>query len=190
VTRAARSPALFDPWRVLGVRDDATPAEIRRGFRHAALRHHPDRNHGDPSAAERFREAHDAYELLMQMHQGAAARTRRAPERPYRVRCVVVGTDLVGVLPEAAGQPGRWVPIELLAAKTCPCCLGEGGETVTRALVLTRFVECTACDGVGLLRVERRLKVRLPATPARALRLRGRGISVANRRGDAILQLG
>lgn len=179
---------MFDPWRVLGVRDDATQGELRRAFRRAALRHHPDRNPGDPRAAERFREAREAFELLERMHC-APRKAPRAPDRPLRVRCQVVGPDLVGVLPAAAGQPGRWVQLELLAAKPCPSCLGEGGKRVPHALVLTRFVECAACDGVGLLRVERRLRVHVPLRPAGALRLRGRGVLVQETRGDAILRI-
>lgn len=46
---------------VLGVGPAASPAELRRAFREAAKRAHPDRPGGD---AERFREAVEAYRLL------------------------------------------------------------------------------------------------------------------------------
>ncbi|UJR81329.1 DnaJ domain-containing protein [Sandaracinus amylolyticus] len=178
----------FDPHRILGVRDDATPDEIRRAFRAAALRHHPDRNPGDPHAARRFRDARAAYETLMRMHDGTPRERTRA-DRPLRVRCVLVGVDLVGIIPEALREPGRWIALELLAARTCPACLGEGGEHVARSFFRTERVECGACDGVGLVRVERRLRVRVPVVPARALRLRGRGVAIGAHRGDAILEI-
>ncbi len=56
MTRRARA--------ILGVRDGAAGGEIKRAFRRAARRHHPDRNPGDPGAAARFRDAVAAYRLL------------------------------------------------------------------------------------------------------------------------------
>jgi molecular chaperone DnaJ len=187
---------LLEPHRILGVRDDATPAEIRTAFRRAAMRHHPDRNPGDAGAAERFRIARAAYEELLRREAcSRAPRRRAAPDRPLRIRCLVVGGDLVGTLPEAVQEPGRWVAVELLAASTCVHCGGEGGEDVERsflmdALHVTHRIECNACDGIGLLRVERRLRIRVPTLPARALRLRGRGVAAAGARGDVILEIG
>jgi molecular chaperone DnaJ len=52
-------------YRVLGVPVRASQEEIKRAFRLLALRWHPDRNPHDPFAAERFREALDAYENLI-----------------------------------------------------------------------------------------------------------------------------
>lgn len=49
---------------VLNVTVDASQDEIRRAWRGLALRDHPDKNPGDPSAAVRFRDATDAYKAL------------------------------------------------------------------------------------------------------------------------------
>src|SRR5690606_32510045 len=38
--------------------------DIRRAFRKLAAKHHPDRNPGDPSAEERFKEINEAYTVL------------------------------------------------------------------------------------------------------------------------------
>lgn len=53
-----------DFYDVLGVARDATPDDIKRAYRQAALRYHPDRNSDDPDAEEKFKEASAAYEVL------------------------------------------------------------------------------------------------------------------------------
>lgn len=52
-----------DYYEVLGVSRGATPDEIKRAYRQAALKYHPDRNR-EPGAEERFKEAAEAYEVL------------------------------------------------------------------------------------------------------------------------------
>ncbi len=52
-----------DYYEVLGVSRDASPEEIKRAYRKAALKYHPDRNKS-PDAEERFKEAAEAYEVL------------------------------------------------------------------------------------------------------------------------------
>ena len=58
------SPTRRDPYEVLGVQRDADLDAIRRAYRERALRDHPDRNPGDAVAAERFKEASEAYATL------------------------------------------------------------------------------------------------------------------------------
>jgi DnaJ-class molecular chaperone len=53
-----------DPYTVLGVSRTATEAEIKKAFRTLAKENHPDTNANNPKAAERFKEANAAYELL------------------------------------------------------------------------------------------------------------------------------
>ena len=53
-----------DPYESLGVPKEATADDIRRAYRHLARKHHPDANPDDPAAGERFKEIHQAYELL------------------------------------------------------------------------------------------------------------------------------
>jgi molecular chaperone DnaJ len=52
-----------DYYEVLGVGRDATPEQIKRAYRQAALKYHPDRNK-EPGTEERFKEAAEAYEVL------------------------------------------------------------------------------------------------------------------------------
>lgn len=51
--------------RILDIEDSASPEDIQHDYRHLALEHHPDRNHGQPS--ERFIEISIAYRTLKQM---------------------------------------------------------------------------------------------------------------------------
>lgn len=53
-----------DPYAVLGVAKTASEAEIKSAFRKLAKRYHPDANADDASAAARFNEANQAYEIL------------------------------------------------------------------------------------------------------------------------------
>ncbi len=53
-----------DPYGVLGISRDATLDEIKRAFRGRAKELHPDANPGDDGAAERFKDASAAYEIL------------------------------------------------------------------------------------------------------------------------------
>lgn len=54
-----------DYYAVVGIGPEATPDEIRRAYRRRALECHPDRNPGDPEAAERFKEVSEAYAVLI-----------------------------------------------------------------------------------------------------------------------------
>ena len=53
-----------DYYEVLGVNRNASPEEIKRAYRKVALQHHPDKNPGDQTAEEKFKEASNAYDVL------------------------------------------------------------------------------------------------------------------------------
>ena len=53
-----------DFYEVLGVSKDADEKAIKSAYRKLAMANHPDRNAGDEAAAERFKEASEAYEVL------------------------------------------------------------------------------------------------------------------------------
>jgi molecular chaperone DnaJ len=53
-----------DYYEILGVGRDADGDAIKRAYRQAALKFHPDRNPDDSQAEEKFKEATEAYEVL------------------------------------------------------------------------------------------------------------------------------
>ena len=54
-----------DYYEVLGVSKTATEQEIKSAYRKLALTYHPDRNPGDRSAEDKFKEAAEAYSVLI-----------------------------------------------------------------------------------------------------------------------------
>lgn len=61
-----------DYYEVLGVRRDATEADIKKAYRRLAMKHHPDRNPDKPEAEADFKEAKEAYEILTHSEKRAA----------------------------------------------------------------------------------------------------------------------
>jgi len=83
-----------DPYEVLGVPRDATADEIKAAFRKLAAKHHPDRNAGDVSANERFKEINAAYQLLSD-----------PKKRMMFDRFGAAGANASGANPFAGGMP-------------------------------------------------------------------------------------
>lgn len=53
-----------DYYEVLGVAKDASADDIKKSFRKLAVKYHPDRNQGDTTAEEKFKEINEAYAVL------------------------------------------------------------------------------------------------------------------------------
>ena len=85
---------------VLGAGPLAGPAELRRAFREAAKRAHPDRKGGD---AERFREVVEAYRIL----QIAPAPRDRVGQPPATVSRPVAASPTLSVPPLVAMAGGK-----------------------------------------------------------------------------------
>ncbi|SFP58114.1 molecular chaperone DnaJ [Variovorax sp. 770b2] len=63
-----------DYYETLGVPKNASEEEIKKSYRKLAMKHHPDRNHGDTSkdAEAKFKEVKEAYEMLSDGQKRAA----------------------------------------------------------------------------------------------------------------------
>lgn len=53
-----------DYYEVLGLERSASQDDIKKAYRKLAIKYHPDKNPGDPTAEENFKEAAEAYEVL------------------------------------------------------------------------------------------------------------------------------
>ena len=61
-----------DFYEVLGVSRDASERDIKKAYKRLAMKFHPDRNQGDDSAADKFKEVKVAYEILTDAQKKAA----------------------------------------------------------------------------------------------------------------------
>ena len=85
-----------DPYAILGVRKDASAAELKAAYRRLARQRHPDADPGNPWAEDEFKELAAAYDLLSDPGRRAgfdraqqgfqAARTKRRPEPAAKER--------------------------------------------------------------------------------------------------------
>ena len=53
-----------DYYAVLGVQKDASDKDIKKAYRKLAQKYHPDRNPGDATAEEKFKELNEAYDVV------------------------------------------------------------------------------------------------------------------------------
>lgn len=61
-----------DYYEILGVAKNASEDELKKSYRRLAMKYHPDRNPGDKTAEEKFKEAKEAYEILTDAQKRAA----------------------------------------------------------------------------------------------------------------------
>lgn len=60
-----------DYYEVLGVTRSASETEIKSSYRKLAMQYHPDRNPGNPEAEDKFKEASEAYSVLIDSEKRA-----------------------------------------------------------------------------------------------------------------------
>jgi molecular chaperone DnaJ len=146
-----------DYYEVLGLAQGAVAEEIRKAFRAAALKYHPDRNGGDAEAAARFKEAAEAHEILSDPQKrelydryGHAGLSGTAMPNFNQDSIFEAFGDIFGDLfgggrrrgPQPGNNLGMAVEIDLLAAY----------RGTKRTVTFQRHDPCSECSGSGAKR--------------------------------------
>lgn len=61
-----------NPYEVLGVARDASDSDIKKAYHKLVMKYHPDKNPGDKSAEEKFKEVNNAFDILKDPQKRAA----------------------------------------------------------------------------------------------------------------------
>lgn len=148
-----------DYYEVLGIARSATAEDVKKAYRKLALEHHPDRNHGNEEAAEKFKEATEAYEVLITAekrerydrfgHAGVEG-MGGMPGGGVHVDLNDLFGDLLGSFFGQGGgrrrggpQPGRDVQVVL------DIDLAEAATGVKKTVTVQREDLCEPCGGTG-----------------------------------------
>jgi molecular chaperone DnaJ len=161
-----------DYYEVLGVGKNATAEEIKKSYRKVAMQFHPDRNPGDKSAEEKFKEAAEAYEILSDTdkkaqydrygHAGVSGNGRGGysgggmnMEDIFSQFGDIFGDDLFGNIfggggraRSGGGSRSRGVRGSNLRVKL-KLTYEEIAKGVTKNIKVKKHVTCTTCNGTG-----------------------------------------
>lgn len=163
-----------DPYEVLGVGKDANNAEINKAYRKLALEFHPDRNHGDHDAAERFKEVNDANDILSDPdtrerydRYGFAGLQNGMPAQGDGPQSIIdMMNDFASAFFGGGGRGprgGRDLQVEINIT------LEEAARGAKKPLTLPREEHCGECTGSG---------ARKGSRPATCRQCNGQGVRV------------
>lgn len=154
-----------DYYEILGLQKGAGDEEIKKAYRKMAVKHHPDKNPGDKSAEEKFKELGEAYEVLSDPQKraaydqyGHAAFDRRAGgfgrtsgfHDPFEVFREVFGgggifEDLFGGGQRDPNQPQRGDDLRYDLEMT----FEEAAHGCEKEITVTKPDRCDVCQGSG-----------------------------------------
>jgi molecular chaperone DnaJ len=159
-----------DYYEILGVSKTATADEIKKSYRKVAMQFHPDRNPGDKTAEEKFKEAAEAYEVLSDTdkrakydrygHQaftpgmGGFHGSNVNMEDIFSQFGDIFGDDIFGSFfggggrRSSGGGRARGVRGSNLRVKL-KLTFEEAAKGVTKTIKVKKYVSCNTCGGSG-----------------------------------------
>jgi molecular chaperone DnaJ len=147
-------PPSRDYYEILGVSRTASADEIKQAYRKLAMRFHPDRNPGDPSAESRFKEVSEAYHVLSDLDRrahydrfGRAPGTSGVPDFIDMTEMFesVLGDFLSGFGPFARGKRGAGKDVKVEVEVS----LMEAAHGAEKTVEFSRSATCDKCSGRG-----------------------------------------
>ena len=168
-----------DYYEILGVAKGADDDTLKKAYRKLAMQYHPDRNPGDTEAEEKFKEAHEAFEILRDPHKrqrydryGHAGLAEGMGGGGGHSDLHDIVKDFFGMFGSAMEQSsvadlqvtlhtdlltvsrGGKQKIKVTRAELCLTCKGSGARPGTRP------TRCSRCKGHGVLLQGRGLLLR------------------------------
>jgi len=162
-----------DYYEILGVVKTSSVEEIKKSYRKVAMQHHPDRNPGDKSSEEKFKEAAEAYEVLSDAdkraqydrygHAGVSGNGRGGysggggmnMDDIFSQFGDIFGDDVFGNFfgggggqRRGGGQRARGVRGSNLRVKL-KLTFEEIAKGVTKNIKVKKYVACNVCQGSG-----------------------------------------
>jgi molecular chaperone DnaJ len=160
-----------DFYEILGVSKSSATDEIKKAYRKIAMQYHPDRNPGDKSAEEKFKEAAEAYEVLSDAdkksqydrygHAGLSGNGRGGFQGAGGMNMDdifsqfgdVFGDDMFGSFFGGGGGRGRGQRSRGVRGSNLRIKLKlnyeEIAKGVTKNIKVKKHVVCTTCSGSG-----------------------------------------
>ncbi len=147
-----------DYYEILSVQRNATADEIKRSYRQAALKFHPDKNPGNKEAEHKFKECSEAYEVLSDTekrklydtygHDGLRGTAVHDYQHMETDDIFSIFNDILGGRSGGRGGRGRasrGYDLETQVVVT----LQDVAKGCDREIDFTRQENCSLCNGTG-----------------------------------------
>ncbi|ADE16479.1 chaperone protein DnaJ [Nitrosococcus halophilus Nc 4] len=154
-----------DYYEILGVARNASDPEIKKAYRRLAMKYHPDRNPGDKTAEDQFKEVQEAYDVLSDArkrtaydqfgHAGVGAGAGPGAGGGYGFEGGPNFGDIFGdvfndIFGAAAGRGGRRQAYRGADLRyNLDLTLEEAVAGTTAKIRIPTYVKCKTCEGSG-----------------------------------------
>lgn len=154
-----------DYYEILDVKRNATQTEIKSAYRKKALQYHPDKNPGDHTAEEKFKEAAEAYEILgneqkrarydqyghagVEGSAGGFGGGGMTMEDIFSHFGDIFGGGFGGFGGFSSGRRGRRVNKGSNLRVKVKLSLSDIANGVEKKIRVNKYVSCKVCDGTG-----------------------------------------